>query len=93
MTHTLHADCSAALGAAMQAAAVHTRVPVGDYCAAVASLGVTVLSSDLDNTGPTQKVYEPNPNVREVYQQLYNRSSSIWDVLYSDDKLLQMPPV
>ena len=95
VVHSKHADSSAALGAAMQAAAVHSRAPVGDYCAAVCSAGVANLTEQPSVTGdcacvnPT--VYVPNKAVSERYQQLYQRSSRVWDLLFSDRDILQMP--
>lgn len=83
MVHSAHADSSAALGAALQAAAIHRGCAVGEYCA------VARCTIDADTGGTT--VYIPDVDTKALYEQLYRRHISITDVIYSDSALLQIP--
>lgn len=99
VVHSAYADVSAAFGAALQAAAVHTGRSVGEYCASSTSIEelLTHTSTESDNifvacTGK-HRVYKPNVKHKDLYQQLYRRSTALCDTLFVNKSLLEMPEV
>ena len=101
VVRSAHADVSAALGAALQAAAVHTGRSVGEYCAEAMRSEEIVFSSKVKTTArnnssinsDSTRVYHPNIDHKELYQQLYRRSTALCDALFQNKLLLQIPEV